>query len=436
MKVPNSVAGQYIRCFDCRERTIVPALESPTDDSLLQQVIKGLVPKFVRKAYVALEPKLEVLAPPFHPPPLFYLLFVSLLLPILVLSKTQDEFQRKLNDYVRSAEVEQKDGDREINLDTLSKTLSQERLPGAHLQRSSQAHWFYGFVSWFGFLTIILLLFDRGQATLLELATVALFTATFGIAALLFLQTLAFASFGAVGVVGPWYLLVVILQIFAIAYIAAFFPGSSFLASLGGFIVGVGICEEFFKAVPIISRSRHMEKTDYHTVCVWGLASGVGFGVAESIFYASKFYNGFAPGGMYLMRYISCVALHAILTASVALIIFKNDRLITSRSWASWGVVLVSALVPSAVLHGLYNALLKHQLTPVAMFVAVISFLWLTLQIELAHGREVQAALERGEDPSEPLEGTPEILDAEGEDTSEEPESNSVVAAIEGEDRQ
>ena len=72
---------------------------------------------------------------------------------------------------------------------------------------------------------------------------------------------------------------------------------------------------------------------------------------------------------------------------------YKNDRMISNRSWVSWGVVVISSLAPSAALHGLYDTLLKHELAPAALFVAVLSFIWLAFQIEVAHGHEEQQRL-------------------------------------------
>ena len=209
------------------------------------------------------------------------------------------------------------------------------------------------------------------------------------------------ASFGTVGMFGPMFVVVTILKIFAIAYICAFLPGVSFWASLFGFVVGVGICEEFFKALPFLSQAKHMHKTSWQTVCIWGLASGMGFGVAEALYYSVRFYNGYAPGYMYVMRFTSCVAIHATLTAAAALLFYRYDRLISNKSMVSWLAVVIMALAPSAILHGLYDTLLKHQMAPAALFVSILSFLWMTLQIELANSRSVAAELETENVPEE-----------------------------------
>ena len=60
--------------------------------------------------------------------------------------------------------------------------------------------------------------------------------------------------------------------------------------------------------------------------CLWGMASGVGFGLAEGVLYAGQSYNGVAPAGIYLVRFASCVALHAVWSGSVGITVFLSRR--------------------------------------------------------------------------------------------------------------
>ena len=55
------------------------------------------------------------------------------------------------------------------------------------------------------------------------------------------------------------------------------------------------------------------------------LASGIGFGVSEGIMYSTRYYNGIVGVDLYFVRFISCVALHAIWTASVAISLVRRQ---------------------------------------------------------------------------------------------------------------
>jgi RsiW-degrading membrane proteinase PrsW (M82 family) len=56
-----------------------------------------------------------------------------------------------------------------------------------------------------------------------------------------------------------------------------------------------------------------------------GLLSGIGFGVSEGIHYSSDFYNGVLGADVYCVRFISCVALHAVWSGSAAVFIFRHQ---------------------------------------------------------------------------------------------------------------
>jgi hypothetical protein len=48
------------------------------------------------------------------------------------------------------------------------------------------------------------------------------------------------------------------------------------------------------------------------SLLLWGMASGIGFGIAEGIMYSGRYYNGVAGADIHYVRFLSCVALHAI----------------------------------------------------------------------------------------------------------------------------
>ena len=128
--------------------------------------------------------------------------------------------------------------------------------------------------------------------------------------------------------------------------------------------------------------------------CVWGLAAGIGFGIAEGVIHAERAYNGLASADAYLVRFASCVALHAVWSASVGLsIVAVGPSLEDTRDPAAYAVAVLQTLVVPAALHGLYDVLLQYQYHAAALGVALVSFGWFAWQIETARTRQVVGLL-------------------------------------------
>lgn len=118
---------------------------------------------------------------------------------------------------------------------------------------------------------------------------------------------------------------------------------------------------------------------------MWGLISGVGFGVSEGITYSSDYYNGISPASMYVVRFVSCVGLHAIWTASVGIMIYRRREATAEiNNLLDWLAYLLSVAIVPMILHGLYDTMLKQDYHGCALLVVVLSFGWLALQTELA----------------------------------------------------
>ena len=127
-----------------------------------------------------------------------------------------------------------------------------------------------------------------------------------------------------------------------------------------------------------------------------GLASGAGFGLAEAVIYASGFYNGVSGAGIYFVRNISCVALHALWTGSAAITIHRRQRLFQQpMHWYDWIVRAIAVVSVPMVLHGLYDTLLKKEMNALALAVAVASFVWLAFQISRLRRADDQTANEK-----------------------------------------
>lgn len=281
---------------------------------------------------------------------------------------------------------------RETPKEELLGALPGGRIEGALLPHDSRAHWLFAGLSAAVFLGLVLLMFPEGEARPGHLLGVACVTATAGI---LFLMLVQFAADQAPGmwVQGKPALVWIVLLLIGFSYRAALDPSQGFLLSVLGFTFGVGLCEELCKALPLLWIYRRSDAMTWRRACLWGLASGIGFGVSEGILYSGDRYNGLAAGGIYLVRFVSCVALHATWGASVGMALER-------RKWVLQGDVeplpylinLMKALAVPMVLHGLYDTLLKKEMNPLALGVAVVSFAWFAWQVESARQNEAAGA--------------------------------------------
>lgn len=105
--------------------------------------------------------------------------------------------------------------------------------------------------------------------------------------------------------------------------------------------------------------------------------------------YSSDFYNGIATGGIYVVRFVSCVALHAFWTASVGISMHERQATIQGpMNWFDWIQPLLMILGVPMVLHGLYDTVLKRDMALLAVVIAVATFGWLAWKIEQHHRHE------------------------------------------------
>lgn len=261
------------------------------------------------------------------------------------------------------------------SLDDLLKLLPEERVVGALHGRGTWAHWFYALVSAAAFWGFILLVYPLGKARSRDLWTVGIFTGTAGILLLLGLQ------WAAMHADGVWLrgrsiivLLFYIVKFIGFSYAAAL-GDTGFLLSMIGFTFGVGFCEELCKALPLLWHYRRSATLDLRGAVVWGLASGIGFGVSEGITYSSDYYNGVSTGGIYLVRFVSCVALHAVWNAFSSVLLWRGQQEIQDiDAWHGWFIPLFKILGLSMLLHALYDTALKKEMEVVALLTAVASF--------------------------------------------------------------
>lgn len=265
-------------------------------------------------------------------------------------------------------------------------SVPDHKLDSALLSHDTYTHWAFAGMSSAVFTVLILVIFPRAATSIPRLLGVGLFTATIGILLLLGVQWAAEISQG-VGIRGGGKvaLLLLIVKLIGMSYHMALDPESNVILSALGFTFGVGMCEEICKALPIFVHYQSKADWGWRTACVVGLISGVGFGVSEGITYSSDYYNGLLGGEIYLVRFVSCVALHAVWSGASGIFIWRQQANLQSAEGFFfkffWWITLVA--VPMT-LHGFYDTLLKKDMPGWALLTAFLSFGWLILQIEWA----------------------------------------------------
>ena len=306
------------------------------------------------------------------------------------IQKTIQKLQKSVADKAPTAVPSDEEDDESGSFDpnALFKLLPDGRIEGALLSHDSWAHWGMAFVSAAFFWGIIIGLFPRGNAESKDMLLAGIFTGTAGILLLLGIQWIAFNTGGwAFHGGGKALIILLILKFIAFSYYCAMDPSNGFILSFFGFTFGVGLCEEMCKGLVLLYHFKGGKGTlDWRGACVWGLACGVGFGVSEGISYCSDHYNGIFGLDIYLIRFISCVALHAIWSAAVGISLYRHrDQLrATATFWSMMGVTIKAIIVPM-VLHGAYDTLLKKDMPGAAVLVAIGGFGWLAYQIERAY---------------------------------------------------
>lgn len=345
----------------------------------------------------------------------FYWLFLLALVPLVIITFVRDKSKPadRLAKTIENAppEVQERivavlgalEKDQGSSED-LFQVLPDHKLDSAaFLGRDSKLHWVFALVSAAAFLFLIALIYSNAGGPIPHLAGIALFTGTVGIILLLGFQLAAQFTqgfwFRGRGVIT---LVFYIVKFIGWSYSSALDPDSNFVLSAVGFTFGVGLCEELCKMIPIafyFHRNFDRDSMDWRGAFVWGLASGVGFGVSEGIMYAGDHYNGISGGMIYLVRFVSCVGLHAIWAGAAAISIFRKRELLhRAESGFAYFLSLLWIIAVPMTLHGLYDTLLKKDFELYALLVGVLSFGWLAFCVLSAQGEadDSPSRLERG----------------------------------------
>jgi RsiW-degrading membrane proteinase PrsW (M82 family) len=282
-----------------------------------------------------------------------------------------------------------------VSKEELLGVMPDGKLLGAHLPHDTAMHWVYAGTAAMGFLVLLLFIYSIERANPLQLVGVGLFTGTVGIVFLLIVQYCSQFRLGRIPVGGKAAIVFLILALIGWSYRSALDPDTNFFLSALGFTFGVGLCEEVTKALPLrfyfegYGHNALSAVRGWRGACLWGLASGVGFGISEGIMYSGDSYNGVSGFDIYIVRFVSCAALHAIWSAAIGIAIARRleDRHDNPEIEEFDGLLFATLLVPIA-LHGFYDTLLKRDMDVWALLVAIASFGWLVVQVERArHAR-------------------------------------------------
>jgi RsiW-degrading membrane proteinase PrsW (M82 family) len=256
--------------------------------------------------------------------------------------------------------------------------LPAKKLDGAFLSRTSVFPLVFALVASIGFAAAIAYALPGPTSKATSIGGVvltALFTGTMGVLLLVGMQsTRLFCCIHAL-------------------YLAALHPRSPFGATLIGFVLGIGVCEEIIKCLPVLWKLWRGTLLNWREACIIGMASGAGFGISEGLLYSFRNYNGIESADAYIVRFMSCVALHTLLSGACAIMIQrKQEHLLEDLDPINWILTLLAIIIVPIFLHGLFNTLTKMHLEAGALGVAVASFFWLAWLIRSARKREESVA--------------------------------------------
>lgn len=431
LKALESAAGRVIVCPKCKAKLVAPLPEAPEPPPKLPAIPAGSDDSYSVQAYRSSPPvysEPEVQPTPEQPKKkkprklsqderllaeeipwfvrhLHWLLLLALL--PLIASLLSKPIKFDLEERLRATldqltDNERDDIDDELDhltkrhgADRLFSLFPQRKLIGAWLPRDSSMHWLLAGATGFFFLQFFVILSIRTTAKPWQLVLVALFTATLGILILEMVQIISIVSQSLV-MGGPAILVVWPFKLIGFMYLSALDESSGFARSLMGFILGVGLCEELIKLLPVFLYLKLVKKANWHGAFLWGLSSGAGFGIAEAMMYSTEYYHGILPGSVYFLRFISCVALHAIWSGSVAITLYLlQGKWKQSPRWTDRvALILVAILVPM-ILHGCYDTFLKKELQWAALLIALLSFAFLAYLDHALQRPEILSFLRR-----------------------------------------
>lgn len=160
-------------------------------------------------------------------------------------------------------------------------------------------------------------------------------------------------------------------------FYAAISPYSSSLTSFAGFVLGVGLTEEFVKAIPLLIILHYTSRPLVpRTLVFYGLISGVAFGVYEGVSYQMNINSHLSYSDAYfsnILRLTSLPFFHSVLTAICGFFLsFANIYPKFRRS-----LYLLAFSIP-VLLHGSYDFLVSTGHSLLSLLVCLLSVALLT----------------------------------------------------------
>ena len=335
--------------------------------------------------------------------------------PMLVILGTKDDWQQRFIETIKENQEKIRISQLPDNLSSLDEVidyviyqLPDHKIKGAALPRDTNAHFIIAFVSWLLWIIFLGAAFSSSSNGESRAILSSLFTAILGILILLAIQFIALELYKrGLGETLRGRIFGVILYFIGFSYYGALDPESGFIKSFVGFTCGVGLCEELVKFIPLVwlmkKASKKGEILHLSGILLVGLASGVGFGVAEGIIYSAQFYNGIYGWEIYWVRFVTCVALHSTWTGIAVIMLWphrdelfrveettKNEKAKDEKkkedkekekSHILWESRIIDEIFMLAyfsgvaiILHGLYDTLLKKGGDLWALIVVITTF--------------------------------------------------------------
>ncbi len=369
-RVPDELAGQPLNCPACQAAARVPDTEITGNANDLRADWLDSDGVEIPQSHAA-----DRNSEPFR----FHWVFLLALIPLTFTvfwpqESLNDRLQRLVNQHPQLAELLK----RTHTLDELAALFPGQRVPGALFSRHTRGHWAVGSFAASTYLMLLFFMFPGSGKRIRYLFFAGLFSGTVGILLLLAFQRLAALSQDLpIQDLGLRWWILLVLQPIGYSYRCASDPNIGFWGSFFGFTFGVGLCEELCKAFPAWFYLTRARRTGWRGACVVGLASGIGFGVSEGIMYSGDLYNGIRGAQIYLVRFLSCVSLHAMWSGSVALMMYQNRTFLETRNWRRLLLGIIYYLWAAMLLHGMYDTLLKQDLPYTALLIGFGSYFWL-----------------------------------------------------------